>query len=61
MYACPNCGGNLKFDIPSQQLACEYCHTQADPYSYDDKDRELFEQKDYEATAFTCLNVEVKS
>ncbi len=54
MFACPNCGGNLKFDIPSQQLACEYCHTQADPYSFDDKDRALFESKEYEATVFTC-------
>ena len=35
-------------------MTCEYCNTQADPYSYDDKDRELFEQKEYEATVFTC-------
>lgn len=54
MFACPNCGGNLKFDIPSQQLSCEYCHTQADPYSFDDKDQTLFENKEYEATVFTC-------
>ena len=54
MFACPNCGGNLKFHIPSQQLACEYCNTQADPYSFDDKDRALFEQKEYEATIFSC-------
>lgn len=54
MFACPNCGGNLKFDIPSQQLACEYCHTQADPYSFEDKDQEAFEKLDYEVTVFTC-------
>ena len=54
MYACPNCGGNLKFDIPSQQLACEYCHTQADPYSFEDKDEKSFDNKDYEVTVFRC-------
>ncbi|MBE5888137.1 MAG: hypothetical protein E7283_04795 [Lachnospiraceae bacterium] len=54
MYACPNCGGNLKFDIPSQQLACEYCHTQADPYSFEDKDEKNFANKDFEVTVFSC-------
>lgn len=54
MYACPNCGGNLKFDIPSQQLACEYCHTQADPYSFEDKDEQNFVNQDYEVTVFSC-------
>ena len=54
MFACPNCGGNLKFDIPSQQLACEYCHTQADPYSFEDKAEEGFEKLDYEVTVFSC-------
>ena len=54
MFACPNCGGNLKFDIPSQQLACEYCHTQADPYSFEDKDEESFAKQEYEVTVFTC-------
>jgi len=54
MFSCPNCGGNLKFDIPSQQLSCEYCHTQADPYSFEDKAQDSFMQQDFEATIFTC-------
>ncbi|MBQ8627472.1 MAG: hypothetical protein IJ419_15110 [Agathobacter sp.] len=54
MFACPNCGGNLKFDIPSQQLACEYCQTQADPYAFDDKAEGSFEKLDYEVTVFSC-------
>ena len=33
MYECPNCGGNLKFDIASQQMACAFCGTHLDPYS----------------------------
>ena len=27
MIACPNCGGNTKFDIASQQILCEFCDT----------------------------------
>lgn len=33
MYECPNCGGNLRFYIPSQQLFCAYCESRFDPYS----------------------------
>lgn len=55
MFACPNCGGNLKFDIPSQQLACEFCLDKFDPYCFDNRDRDAQEQKnEFEATIFTC-------
>ena len=55
MIACPNCGGNVKFDIPSQQLACEYCHGLFDPYSFDAKTSDAEEQTDeYDVTVFTC-------
>ena len=37
MYACSNCGGNLKFDIRTQKLGCEYCQTQVDVYSFEDR------------------------
>ncbi|ETP71664.1 hypothetical protein UYO_2348 [Lachnospiraceae bacterium JC7] len=41
MYECPNCGGDLRFDIPSQKLRCEHCDTTFDPYSVVvDKDAE---------------------
>lgn len=53
MYECPNCGGNLTFDIPSQQLACAYCQTHLDPYSYE-KDHDAVETDTYDATIFTC-------
>lgn len=68
MYECPNCGGNLKFDIASQKLACAYCDGHFDPYSIK-KDRDAietsfreagFEETDstddqfYEVTVFTC-------
>lgn len=54
MYECPNCAGNLKFDIASQMLSCEYCDTKLDPYAVT-KDRDAEESADaYNATIFTC-------
>ena len=57
MYECPNCAGNLKFDIARQQLYCEYCGTQMDPYSFE-KERDAEESKAkserYEVTIFAC-------
>ena len=54
MYACPNCGGNLKFDIPSQQLGCAYCQTQVDVYSFEDQNPATEKQNEFEATIFSC-------
>lgn len=53
MYECPNCGGNLRFDIPTQSLLCDYCHTNLDPYSYQ-KDHDAVEENMYDVTIFTC-------
>lgn len=53
MYDCPACGGNLKFDIASQMLACGYCNAQYDPYEIT-KNKDGEEQTDYEVTVFTC-------
>lgn len=53
MFECPNCGGNLRFDIPSQQLACDFCHTFHDPYAVT-KDHDAVEQDMYDVTVFTC-------
>ena len=53
MYECPNCGGNLKFDIPSQQLACAFCGTHKSPYEIK-KETDATEQEYFEATIFTC-------
>ncbi len=61
MYECPNCAGNLKFDIARQQLACEYCNTLVDPYHFH-KERDAQESGDpsgsggeeYEVQVFTC-------
>ena len=34
MYECVNCGGVLRFDIPSQQLHCDHCDSDFDPQTY---------------------------
>lgn len=53
MYQCPSCGGNLQFDIKSQQLLCKYCNTTADPYSVE-KEIDGYEQEWFDATYFLC-------
>ena len=54
MYACPNCGGNLTFDISSQQLGCQYCQTQVDVYSFEDQNHATEKQNEFDATVFSC-------
>ena len=54
MIACPNCGGNTKFDIASQQILCEFCDTKYDPYMFDNKSSDAIEAQDFEVTVFTC-------
>ena len=53
MYECPGCGGNLKFDIPTQQLLCAYCGTKKNPYEVEKK-TDAVEQDYFETTVFTC-------
>ena len=53
MYNCPNCSGNLSFDIPSQQLKCDYCGTQLDPYEYE-KTQDAEESDYFGVTVYTC-------
>lgn len=53
MYECPNCAGNLQFDIGCQQLLCRHCNTTVDPYSFN-KEKDAEETTEYQVTAFTC-------
>lgn len=54
MFQCPNCGGNLKFNISAQQLVCENCDTTADPYAFDTQEHGAIEQTSFDATVFSC-------
>ncbi len=40
MLHCPNCGGGLRFEIESQQMACDYCDSRFDPAVIDYKDKD---------------------
>ena len=53
MYNCPNCSGNLRFDIASQQLKCDYCETLLDPYEYQ-KTQDAEQSDVFGVTVFTC-------
>ena len=53
MYNCPNCAGNLVFDIASQKLKCEYCSTMLDPYEYQ-KSQDAEESDVFGVTVYTC-------
>lgn len=53
MYQCPNCGGGLRFDIPSQQLACDFCQTKLAPTHFDDLEGAQ-EVSEFEVTKFHC-------
>ncbi|MDE5966781.1 MAG: hypothetical protein K2G89_08105 [Lachnospiraceae bacterium] len=52
MYACRGCGGTLKFDIASQQLKCESCSNEYNPYDMEQATEA--EQDDYDVTVFKC-------
>ena len=50
---CPNCPGQMFFDIPSQMLKCSHCETLIDPGQYEIT-RHTEEHTAYEVTEFTC-------
>ena len=56
MYDCPNCGGNLRFDIASQKLFCEYCESVMDPYEPERRSSgmQVESRDEYDVTVFTC-------
>ena len=54
MYACPNCGGGLRFDISSQKLKCDYCDSDHDPYDITKEKDAGVETGEYGVTIFTC-------
>jgi len=53
MITCPGCNGNLKFDIASQMLHCDFCDSSYDVYAFDNKTSDV-EERHYETTIYTC-------
>ena len=54
MIACPGCGANLRFDIPSQQMKCEYCDTLYDPYEFESMEEDAGKEKLFDAWVYCC-------
>lgn len=52
MYECPNCSSGLKFNIALQQMVCDHCNSQYDPYEFEGVNAE--EDNSFEVTMFTC-------
>ncbi len=55
MYGCPNCGGDLQFDIRLQKLGCKYC---GGVYEIEEvkkeEDAKEIPKDEYQVTRFTC-------
>ncbi len=60
MYACPNCGANIKFDPATQKMKCSYCDTMISPHDYmhakgaDEEKGVDLDSDEYEVTYYTC-------
>lgn len=52
MYQCPNCNGNLKYNIRLQKMSCDHCNSTFNPYQFGDA--EGAKQSEFEVTVFTC-------
>lgn len=53
MFECKGCGGNMVFDIASQQMKCPYCEAMADPYSMEEA-KEAKESGMMDVTVHIC-------
>ncbi|MDO5155237.1 MAG: hypothetical protein Q4D51_04665 [Eubacteriales bacterium] len=53
MYECPNCSGNLVFDIVSQRIKCPNCDSKFDPYEVTNQ-KELEHQDSMDMNVFMC-------
>lgn len=54
MIACPGCGANLRFDIDSQQMKCDYCGQLYDPYLFEDLEKDAVKEKSFDAWVYSC-------
>lgn len=51
MYECPNCGGNLKFEIASQKMFCAYCESRLET---GEVEKESDTTESFEVNVFAC-------
>ena len=56
-FKCPNCGGRLEFDAPSQKLKCPYCEGTFDPDLFEEPKEVVVDSEtwnDDEMKVYTC-------
>ncbi len=53
MYQCPNCGGELKYNIAGKNIKCASCSSEFDPYEVK-QDNDAEEDNFYEVTVYKC-------
>lgn len=53
MFACKNCGGNIRYDIKSKKLVCGICSSSFEPESIQ-KENDSVDYDYFETTVFTC-------
>lgn len=54
MYQCPNCGGELRFNIESGDIFCDNCKSHFKPGEVRDGAKDAEESNEYETTVFKC-------
>ena len=54
MIRCPGCGQGLRFDVPSQQMVCDYCGASCDPASTAALNKNAEGHSDFEGYVFSC-------
>ena len=54
MISCPGCGANLRFDIESQAMRCDYCGSSYDPYSFDPSKGDAKKGQSFDTYVWVC-------
>lgn len=54
MYSCPNCGSYVKYNIATQNMKCESCASEFDPYYFEKQSTQAQASEYFETTVYTC-------
>ena len=54
MISCPGCGANLRFDIQTQQMKCDYCGELHDPYEFETVTDDARAERSFDALVYSC-------
>ena len=54
MSKCPNCGGDLNYNVKDTVVKCEYCGSTFNPKELDLKTKYVKETETFEGKSFNC-------